>query len=168
MISRRLVLSAGLLAIPSVAFAEERWVTYRNTRYGTSIEYPSRFVLGRPPDNNDGQSFSADDGATLRVWGSLNTNAYDLAKLEADMREGQAVNEIVSGSDRGANWFAFTGRRGSDQLFYRRYLLSHHELVINAFDIGYPEASRATYDPIVARIARSLHPGRGYQIQRAP
>ena len=170
MISRRLLVGAAL-ALPCNALAAKReaWATYRNTRFGTSIEYPGRFRPGRPPDNNDGQAFEADDGAKLSVWGSLNINNDDRATLEAQMREqGQGPKEIYSYSARGENWFVFSGRRGPDGLFYKRYLLSHRGAIINAFDIGYPEALKTEYDPIVTRMSKSLKPGRGYQTKGAP
>lgn len=56
MITRRVLLTAVLLALPATASAQGAWKTYRNTRFGTSIEYPTRFRPGRPPDNNDGQA----------------------------------------------------------------------------------------------------------------
>ena len=60
------------------------------------------------------------------------------------------------------------GALGPDGLFYKRYLLSHRGAIINAFDIGYPEALKAEYDPIVTRMSKSLKPGRGYQIKGVP
>ena len=70
MISRRTLLSAAIVALPAGAAAQqETWATYRNTRFGTTIEYPARFRPGRPPENNDGLSFVAADGATLQRVG---------------------------------------------------------------------------------------------------
>jgi hypothetical protein len=86
MISRRTLLFAAIVALPASvaaqkASAQENWATYRNPRFGTTIEYPARFRPGRPPDNNDGLSFAAADGATLSVWGSLNVMEYGIAGL---------------------------------------------------------------------------------------
>jgi len=169
-ISRRAFVGATLALLPSGALAQpgETWATYRNDRFGTTIDYPRRFRPGRPPDNNDGLTFSSPDGATLAVWASLNINSDDRVTLERATREAQAGHEIWSYSARGENWFVFSGRRGPDGIFYKRYLLSHGGDVINAFDLGYPEALKPDYDPIVTRISRSLRPGRGYQVRRNP
>lgn len=170
MISRRLLVGIAL-TIPCNGFAatREAWATYRNTRFGTSIEYPERFRPARPPDNNDGQTFDSGDGAILRVWGSLNISNDDRATLERQMREdGQGSKEIYSYAAHGENWFVFSGRRGPDDLFYKRYLLSHRGAVINAFDIGYADALKTEYDPIVTRMSRSLKAGSGYQVKGAP
>jgi serine/threonine-protein kinase len=163
----RLLLSALLIALPAVAVAQDSWTAYRNTRFGTSIEYPSRFHAGHPPDNNDGQSFTADDGAKLSVWGSFNALEHDVAGLEAFLREDPKEGEKITYRAAGRNWLVLSGTRG-DRLFYRRHLFSHKREVVNAFEISYPAALASTYNPIVTRIAKSLKPGRGYQTKGAP
>jgi hypothetical protein len=60
-----------------------------------------------------------------------------------------------------------SGTRGA-RVLYQKYLLSHRGEVQNAFEISYPATLAATYDPITARIARSLKPGRGYQTTGRP
>jgi hypothetical protein len=167
MISRRLVLSTTLSALPFAADAREAWATYRNTRFGTSIEYPARFRPGRPPDNNDGLGFAASDRATLSVWGSLNVEEHDIAGLETFLREGVEASERITYRAAGNNWLVLSGTRGG-RLFYRRYLFSHRNEIVNAFEISYPEALKAAYDPIVTRISKSLRPGRGYQVPGRP
>lgn len=174
-ISRRALIGAALAAIPVGAFAQPRetstrevWKTYFNDRFGTSIEYPSRFKPGRPPDNNDGQSFVAGDGAQLAVWGSFNALEHDVAGLEAFLREDPKEQEKITYRAAGKNWLVLSGTRGGDRLFYKRYILSHRNEVENAFEISYPAALAAAYDPIVARLSKSLRPGRGYQTKGAP
>jgi hypothetical protein len=183
-ISRRALIGAALTTIPCLAFAQARetstreistretstretWKTYFNSRFGTSIVYPSRFKPGRPPDNNDGRSFTADDGAQLAVWGSLNVEERDLPGLEAFLRENAKEGEKITYRAAGKSWLVLSGTRG-DKLFYARYVLSHRNEIENAFEVSYPAALAATYDPIVARISKSLKPGRGYQTTGAP
>lgn len=167
MIVRLVLFCLALVLLPDLAQAQESWTAYRNTRFGTTIDYPARFRPGRPPDNNDGQSFTAADGATLAVWGSLNIDALDIRALEADISEGRAAGERITYRANGKNWFVLSGTRG-DSLLYSRYLLSHRGEVKNAFEIVYPAALATAYDPIVARISKSLRPGRGYQIPGKP
>ncbi len=168
-ISRRTLIGAALaaLASPALAQARETWKTYSNDRFGVSIEYPSRFKPGRPPDNNDGQSFTADDGAALAVWGSFNVEEHDIAGLEASLRESPKPDEKITYRAAGKNWLVLSGTQG-DNVFYTRYLLSHRNEVENAFRISYPATLAATYDPIVARISKSLKPGRGFQTTGKP
>jgi hypothetical protein len=166
-ISRRALIGAGLMAFPHDAWAQARevWKTYHNDRFGTAIELPARFRPGRPPDNNDGQSFAATDGATLAVWASFNTLEHDIAGLEAFLREDSKDNFTYRATGR--NWLVLSGTR-EDRIFYQRHLISHRGEVINAFEITYPSSLAAAYDPIVARIAKSLRPGRGYQTKGVP
>jgi hypothetical protein len=42
-------------------------------------------------------------------------------------------------------------------------VLSHRNEIVNAFEISYPGSLATSYDPIVARISKSLRSGRGYQ-----
>jgi hypothetical protein len=167
MIVRLLLLCLALAALPHAVQAQETWTTYRNTRFGTSIEYPTRFKPGRPPDNNDGQSFDAPDGATLAVWGSFNVLEHDVAGLEAFLRESAAKDEKISYRAATQNWLVLSGTHG-DRIFYTKYIFSHRNEVENAFKISYPAALASTYNPMTVRIARSLKPGRGYQTKGAP
>jgi len=161
-ISRRVLLCAAVVALPISAAAQERWSTYRNTRFGTTIEYPAHFRPGRPPDNNDGLSFTAPDGAGLSVWGSLNVEERDIAALEAFLRENAGAGERISFRAAGKDWLVLSGTRGK-RVFYQRYALSHRNEIVNAFEISYPAGLAVRYDAIVARIAKSLRSGRGCQ-----
>ena len=60
-------LLAGLLLVASAREGTaETWKLYLNARFGTAAEYPAeRFHPGSPPENGDGQNFTAKDGATL-------------------------------------------------------------------------------------------------------
>jgi hypothetical protein len=167
MISRRALLAAALAALPLAASAQDGWRTYRNSRFGTTIDYPAGFRPGNPPNNNDGLSFTAADGATLRVWGSLNIDEADLAALEAKMQGYAEQGDRITYRAAGRNWFVLSGTNG-ERIFYRCYLLSHRNEIINGFEIVYPQGRAAAYDPVVARLAKSFRAGRGYQIKGAP
>src|SRR5262249_29449584 len=130
-------------------------------------EYPSRFEPGRSSGGGDGQSFSAEDGAELLVWGSPNALNLDLKGFETFVRENPPAEQRISYRAAGKNWFVLSATR-VDHLFYSRYILSHSGAVQNAFEISYPARLAATYRPIAARIAGSLKPGRGDQTTGAP
>lgn len=167
MMFRALLMFVAVVALPSIAAAQDKWTTYYNGRFGTSIEYPSRFKAGPPPDNNDGQSFTANDGAKLAVWGSLNALEHDIPALEEFLRDSDKKDEKITYRAAGKNWLVLSGTRG-ERLFYKRYVLSHRNEVENAFEISYPANLAEAYTPIVSRIAKSLKPGRGYQVKGAP
>jgi hypothetical protein len=160
LISRRAILLAGIGALAATPAGADTWRTYRNARFGTTIEYPSRFRPGRPPDNGGGLGFSASDGASFSIFGSHNSLEHDLPGLEAFVRDGRDKAEQVTYSARGSDWFVLSGTRGTST-FYERYLLSHRGKIVNGFVIAYPSRLQAVYGPIVTRMSRSLCAGRG-------
>ncbi|MFH1509487.1 MAG: PsbP-related protein [bacterium] len=49
------------------------WQNYSNTRYGFSVEYPPDWILGEAPTNNDGRTFTSEDGkVTCHAYGFQN------------------------------------------------------------------------------------------------
>jgi hypothetical protein len=170
MLSRRnlclLLSGAGTLYVARGAVADS-WRTYRNQRFGTTIEYPDRFRPGRPPANGDGLAFTSADGASFSVWGSHNVLNHDLAGLEAFIREKRSPGERITYNGHGPNWFVISGFRG-DMVFYERHMLSHRGTIVNGFSILYPTRLKAAYDPIVTRMARSFRAGRGSDTKGNP
>lgn len=169
-ISRRTLVGAALVALPHTALAKPRevWTTYTNSRFGTSIQYPRRFRPKQPPESDDGLAFTAPDGARLRVWGALNVRELEQDDLERYERENHGAGESIFGADRGDRWFSLVGRRGPTDFFYRHYLLSHGNALINAFEVTYRQDLKTEYEPIIARIAKSLRPGRAREIKGTP
>lgn len=145
-----------LLGLASAVVAAESWKTYANPRFGTFAEYPAdRFHPLPPPENGDGQSYSAADGATLAIFGSYNVENWTPAGYEKMIRANGSEYADVSYRASGADWLVLSGSRG-ENIYYERYLFVGDE--IHGVVIAYPRAAKASYDPIVARIAQSLGP----------
>lgn len=154
----------ALIARPAFA---QGWRTYRNPRFGTTIEYPDRFRPGRPPENGAGLGFASADGASFTAWGSHNSLEHDLAALEAFIRENYEGGERITYDARGSNWFVLAGTAG-DSIFYERYSLSHRGTIVNGFAIRYPARLRKEYDAVVTRMSRSFRAGRGNDTEGNP
>jgi hypothetical protein len=151
----RLLAALLMLGIAGITAAES-WKSYANPRFGTSADYPAdRFRPLPPPENGDGQSFGAEDGATLAIFGSYNVENWTPAAYEKVIRSGGDDHADVSYRATGPNWLVLSGNHG-DSIYYERYLFVGD--VIHGMRIVYPRAAKASYDPIVARIARSLGP----------
>jgi hypothetical protein len=157
--SRLIGCLAGLLCI---AFAQqvraETWRTYQNARYGTVAEYPAdRFHPGSPPANGDGQRFTAADGAELLIFAGLNIDDDTPAQHEASLREGSSDYSDVTYRATGRDWLVLSGNRG-DSIFYERYIFAKGRDigVIHALVVTYRRDAKAIYDPMVARMAKSL------------
>jgi hypothetical protein len=166
----RAALSLAMLAIaavgqalaPRIAMADD-WRTYHNDRYGTTIDYPSLFKPGPPPEADDGLKFSSPDGAEFSVFASFNALGFDLAGLQDFIKENLAAGAVITYRAHGDDWFVISGTQGSDRIFYERHLLSHGDEMTEGFVMSYPASLKQKYDPIVARMSKSFHPGKGLQ-----
>jgi hypothetical protein len=154
----------GAIAAPGFAAPAKagQWLTYQNDRYGATIDYPDRFKAAPPPDADDGRRFSSADGAEFVVYASYNALDFDLAGYEDGTLKHLDPGRIVTYSARGDTWFVVSGTKG-DSIFYERHLLSHRGQMTETFSITYPAAAKPGYDPIVARMAKSFRPGKGFQ-----
>lgn len=149
-------LSAGTTADP----AASNWITYRNDRFGTRIDYSAPFFeMLPPPENDDGRSFEARDGsARFMVFASHNVFDSSLDELIEENLAGLGEGEKVTQKRRGENWYLHSGFRGDD-FFLRKVLLSDAGAVIHTFEISYAKSLKAKLDPVAARMAQSLRAG---------
>jgi hypothetical protein len=155
-------LAVLLLVAPAREAAAETWKLYLNARFGTAAEYPAeRFHPGPPPENGDGQRFTAADGAELAIFASYNGDDYTPATFEASLRSGNSDYSDVTYRAAGSNWLVLSGNRGAS-IFYERHIFVKRKDAdtIHGFVITYGRDAKAIYDPIVARIARTLHSAR--------
>jgi hypothetical protein len=151
-----------LLVVSAREGTAETWKLDLNARYGTAAEYPAeRFRPERPPENGDGQSFTARDGAKLAIFASLNVDDDTPATYEAFLRSASSDYSEVTLRASGSNWLVLSGYRGAS-IFYERYIFVKRKDVdtIHGFVITYGRDAKAVYDPIAARIARTLHSAR--------
>jgi hypothetical protein len=156
------VLVGALLVAPAPQAAAQTWKLYVNDRFGTTAEYPAdRFRPGRPPDNSDGQAFMAADGAELRIFAHYNVDDYTPAEQETFLRGAGSDYTDVTYRATGKNSLVLSGYRG-DSIFYEKYIFAGRKRdgVIHALTVTYPRDAKAVYDPIVARMARSLRASR--------
>jgi len=156
------ILVGPLLFAPVPEAAAETWKLYVNARYGTAAEYPAdRFHPGSPPDNGDGQAFTTADGAELRIFAHWNVDNYTPAEQETFLRSAGSDYTDVTYRATGKNWLVLSGNRG-DSIFYEKYIFAKakNDGVIHALTVTYRRDTKPVYDPIVARMARSLRQGR--------
>jgi serine/threonine-protein kinase len=151
-------------AAPAVAQTSgaPHWRTYQNDRYGTTIDYPDPFKAEPPPDNDDGRRFKSGDGAEFAVFASYNAFDFDLAGYQKYILDKLGPGKAVTYRAHGEDWFVISGTEG-DGIFYERYMLSHGKEMTEGFVMSYPAALKETYDPIVARMAKSFRSGTGFQ-----
>jgi hypothetical protein len=153
------LLEPFVIAAPARA---DQWLTYHNDRYGTTIDYPDQFKPEPPPDADDGLRFKDVQGVEFAVYASYNALDFNLAKYRDYTLKNLDPGQVVTYQAHGDNWFVISGTKG-DNIFYERHLLSHGGQMTETFSITYPAAAKLSYDPLVARMAKSLRPGKGFQ-----
>lgn len=136
------------------------WITYRNDRFGTRIDYAaSLFRMLPPPDNDDGRTFEARDGkARFLVFAGYNVFDSSLDELIAEDLAGAGDDTKITQKRRGETWFQHAGYRGGD-FFLRKVMLGDKGGVIHTFEISYPKSLKSKLDPMAARMADSLRTG---------
>jgi hypothetical protein len=136
-----------------------RWTVYGNDRFGTTIEYPAGlFRMLPPPENDDGRSFKArQGGASFIVFGSHNVFEKSLAELRDEDVAGGGY-DAVTYRRSGHDWYVLSGYRGGE-IFYRKVMLSGDGAVIHTFEMTYPKQSKSLFDPVTARMAKSMATG---------
>jgi hypothetical protein len=152
----------GKALAPPAALADD-WRTYHNDRYGTTIDYPSVFKPGTPPESDDGLAFTSADGAEFSVFASYNALGFDLADFQDFIVKDLASDKVITYRAHGDDWFVISGTKGTDHIFYERHLLSHGKEMTESFVASYPAGLKQKYDPIVARMSKSFRAGRGFQ-----
>lgn len=135
------------------------YTLYQNARYGTFISYPgSYFVADAPPGNGDGRHFTASDGqAEFMVFAQYNAMGQATADL-AEEAKSLGGYDRVTYEKVGAGWYVLSGYRG-DRIFYRRGIDEGPDGLVQVFEISYPAARKAEFDPVVSYMADSFGPG---------
>jgi hypothetical protein len=144
----------------SAAAAPEGWRTYANARFGTAIEYPAGIFSTRepPPENGDGQAFrSADGRARLLVYGANNVE-NDTPQSYVDKYvdpKGVSFRRVTR------DFFAVSGVREGAIFYQRCNFAPPPGDTIHCFMVTYPSDRKATWNPIVGRLSRTLRPAPG-------
>lgn len=156
---RSVSLSVALLLSLAVvaAEAESSFQTYRNARFGYSVEVPSDFRRGEAPVNNDGRVFydRLSEGI-LSVFGMYNAleaspESY-AAEREADWK---GLNGNVTYRAMRKGWFVLSGTVDGE-IFYERVLFSDDRETIATLLVRYPESEKERFGAFVTRASRSL------------
>ncbi|MEP7074958.1 MAG: hypothetical protein ABI878_04040 [Acidobacteriota bacterium] len=143
-------------ALLQVAFAQDKFATYTNERFGFSIDYPEHVLTMEPaPDNDDGRTFRSDDGKIeMLVWGQHNALSKTLDERYATDLKG--FTEKPSYMVLKRDWYVISGLK-EGKIFYEKTLVRRKGGdVFFTLTIEYPAGEKAKFDPIVKKIADSF------------
>lgn len=127
------LVGAGAVWVFSLLHREE-WPVYQNSRYSFSLEYPSGWVLGEPPGNNDGRTFfPADQSVECHAYGFHNSLVNDqgepqtLAEFVEWIAEGGGVIEEEPAEMAGSSAARVILRREDGKIQEAVYILNEEE-----------------------------------------
>lgn len=147
----RFALLSALMLLASQAPAETAG------RFGVRADLPGGYTIAPPPANDDGRTFTYPEGAVIRLWGG-----WTMAPLESDRIDTRSYyresGAEITYDTAGPGWYVLSGLFG-ETIFYLRVEEGRTcggETAVAHVELRYPEARRATYDPLVGRIADSL------------
>lgn len=135
------------------------WTTYENDRFGYAVDVPSDFLQGEAPENNDGRTFSAPNGAGhVSVYGSFNALGQTPASHREWLREDLISREIrITYEATGKTWCVLSGMAPDGAIVYQRVRFSRTGETLLTVSFTYPDNQKETWDDIVARMGKSLH-----------
>jgi len=139
---------------------EHEWATYRDPRFGTTADYPADLFTVRAwrPFGASGQIFRTTDGsAQLIIFGKPN--------FEEDSPSFY-VQKHFNGPDvtyKNTKWpsFIVSGERKGEIFYHRCNFSIIINSILDCMEMRYPAKDKAKWEPIVARISKSLRKGKG-------
>ena len=137
--------------------------TYKNERFGFSIDIPDFLKPGDEPENGDGMYFENTDGDTyLSVYGSNYPGVYyDYPSLDEIYSEFLAnMSYTPSFVDKGYNWYQVKWQE-YNTIYVKKYYLKS-DSTDNELTISYPSSKEKEYEDVVEKIIDSFTTGIGY------
>lgn len=142
----------SVLCLAGTIWAQTKFNTYANARFGYSIAYPANLKPQGEAANGDGQIFTA-EGATLTVFGT-NQLVNQTLKKEFDATLKEIGVENVSYKVYRKNFFIFSAKENG-KIIYQKVIKKADGAFIT-FIFEYDEAKRNIYDKAVAKIEKSF------------
>lgn len=128
-----------------------KYKTYKNERFGFSINYPDFLVEDIPPTNDDGLLFKSIDGTEeLVVFGYNNIENKGLKETYDE--EIILINDIKYKSI-GDNWYVISWEEDGS-IYYKKVVVG--EKSTNVFSYKYPSNKKNFFDEIIKEGIRSF------------
>lgn len=156
---KRIAIATALAAsiASQMAFAKETsighvWKTYTNVRFEYHICYPADLLVPQgEAENSDGQSFLAQDGAKLSVYGSYGAMFQSLKDELAETSSRLAgPSGTVTYKVLKAHWFVVSGQNGPT-IFYVKTIYNRDAL--KSFELTYDRSDAAIYEPLINHLS---------------
>lgn len=132
----------------------DRWATYVDEDYGTSIAYPADMFAPVESDGTPGQEFASIDGrARFGVYAGPQSET--LNEMRSRFLNDPSYGRITY-SPKGNTWFVLSGQRDGYS-FYEKYFVRGGRM--HAFAFEFPPEQRPLYAPVLERMEDSFRSG---------
>lgn len=149
--------AAFVLATTAPAVAGD-WKPYGNARYNFWIDVPAGFSAVEESANGDGGTAQSVDGnARLAVWGAYPGDGGFLQDVKWRIGQDEAEGWSVGYQRRKSDWAVWSGSKG-ERIYYERAIPVCGDAVAY-FRLEYDKSRAKAFDPVVARLAKSLRSG---------
>ena len=140
----------------AAANPEPGFVTYRNARFGFTIEYPQSFAAKQQPENGDGISLVSSDRAASLVVAGGNNDGFTLGEYYEMSLKSLGEKGRLGYRKIGGSWFVITWQDGNTLGYQKMFVGKGSQ---NSFTFTFPEGQRAEYEEVTTRIEKSFKPG---------
>ena len=128
-------LLSGMLAAATqsaLAARAQDWVTYRDAKYGFSLQYPADiFAVERTSESGDGQIFVSQGGSTRLLVGTfVNDLHYSPTNYLNYLAQHSYGEYRIEYKRAGRSWFVLSGQ-GGGKVFYEKVMFSCDGRLIN-------------------------------------
>ncbi|MBU1174242.1 MAG: hypothetical protein KKH72_02485 [Alphaproteobacteria bacterium] len=153
-------LLSGTALADGIAPADRQvWTRYVNERFGVFAEVPALgFAAEPPPENGDGQAWTAPPDVEIAVYGNYWTVMTDSFAAYRDMQRGYLTDDgaTITYEPERTNWFVFSGYLADGRIFYDKTVIMPGCDVSANVHMVYPRDQRTPMDAITTRVAGSL------------
>ena len=148
----RVWLAVMLMLLAGSAAAAD-WGHYVNPRFGYAIDLPPGFVGQGESTNGDGQLFKTPT-ALLAVYGMNMVDVDFETEVRQDQEDAQHDGWNITYQMSTPSAASYSGIKGGRVLYARMIVLCGETLA--GFAVEYSRADIPAFDPVIARLLRSL------------
>jgi curved DNA-binding protein CbpA len=139
---------------PTSSKIDGDWASYRDARFGFSLQYPFEVFLPDPEPSSEGKNFVSRDGhARLLISAAINAQGLTPAEHRRSLIQGAYKSATFDYTPQRGTWFVLSGTLGSD-MFYHRVTFACDGQAFHGWKLVYPLSERAIYDRIVEEVHR--------------
>jgi len=148
------IISGAMVLSGNQALAQK--VTYKNTKFGTTIQFEEGLFTDTAPlpANGDGILYTHPDGGSLAVFAYNNALNLSPKEMAASVRDLVGDDFSITYERIKGNWMVQSGYEG-DLIYYQR-MEFEADNIIHGFLMKWPQSLRSKYDNQVGAIGKSL------------